>query len=142
MSYLHQGEFKNTFLSSYLSRFWPVCGLYDKHATIVNDDSSIIRKWSFKLIGDPRVIIYNCHGFIIQATGVNVLKHFLLTHNMTWNKLRHFSMSSFFMLVYNNNIDWLLIIHSYANFSSPVPIKALVLLLFLLRLSVYQTQVS
>jgi hypothetical protein len=34
-------------------------GLYNKHVTIVNDDASVIIKWSFKLIDDPRVIIYN-----------------------------------------------------------------------------------
>ncbi len=47
--------------------------LYYKHVTIINDNSSIISKWSFKLIDDPRVIIYDCHRFILQAAGV--LKH-------------------------------------------------------------------
>ncbi len=37
--------------------------------TIVNDDYSIVSKWSFKLSDDPRVVIYDCHRFIIQATG-------------------------------------------------------------------------
>ncbi len=46
-------------------------GLYYKHVTIVNDDSSIVSKWSFKLIDDPRVIIYYLHRFIIQATGLS-----------------------------------------------------------------------
>jgi len=44
-------------------------GLYYKHVTIINDDSSIISKWSFKLIGDPRIFIYDRHRFIIKATG-------------------------------------------------------------------------
>ncbi len=44
------------------------CGLYYKHLMIVNDDSSVISKWSFKLIDNPRVIIYDRHRFIIQAT--------------------------------------------------------------------------
>jgi len=44
-------------------------GRYYKHVTIVNDDSSIIGKWSFKLIDDHRVVIYDRHRFIIQATG-------------------------------------------------------------------------
>jgi hypothetical protein len=44
-------------------------GLYYKHMTIVNDDSSIISEQSFQLIDDPRGIIYDCHMFIIQATG-------------------------------------------------------------------------
>ncbi len=38
-------------------------GLYYKHVTIVNDDSSIVSKWSFKLINDARVIIYNPNMF-------------------------------------------------------------------------------
>jgi hypothetical protein len=45
-----------------------ICGLYYKHVTILNDVSIVISKWSFKLIDDPRVIIYDCHWFIIQAT--------------------------------------------------------------------------
>ncbi len=38
------------------------------HVMIANDDTSIISKWSFKLIDDPRVIIYDRHRFIVQAT--------------------------------------------------------------------------
>jgi hypothetical protein len=49
-------------------------GLYYKHVTIVIDDSSIVSKWSFKLIDAPRVIIYDRNMFIIQATGVYVTK--------------------------------------------------------------------
>ena len=44
------------------------CGLYYKHLTIVNDNSSIISKWSFKLLDDSRVVIYNLHMFIVQIT--------------------------------------------------------------------------
>jgi hypothetical protein len=44
------------------------CGLYYKPVTIVNDDSSIVSKLSFKLIDDPRVVIYDRYRFIIQAT--------------------------------------------------------------------------
>jgi hypothetical protein len=55
------------------------CGLYYKHVTIVNDDSSIINKWSFKLTDDARVIIYNQHRFIIQAnTGKYMPKEMIL----------------------------------------------------------------
>jgi hypothetical protein len=46
----------------------PTNGRYYKHVMIVNDDSSVISKWSFKLIDDPGVIIYDRHRFIIQAT--------------------------------------------------------------------------
>ncbi len=43
-------------------------GLYYKHAMIVNNDSSVINKWSFKFIDDARVIIYDHNRFIIQPT--------------------------------------------------------------------------
>ncbi len=36
---------------------------------IVNDDASIIIKWSFKLIDAARGVIYDPHMFIVQATG-------------------------------------------------------------------------
>ncbi len=36
--------------------------------TIVNDDSSIIIKWSFKLIDTARGVTYNRHMFIVQTT--------------------------------------------------------------------------
>jgi len=45
-------------------------GLYYKHMTIVNDDSSIVNEWSSKLIDNARVIIYYRNMFIIQATGL------------------------------------------------------------------------
>ena len=47
---------------------WHSCGLYYKHVTIVNDNSSVDSKWSLKLIDDPRVVIYDCHRFIVQAS--------------------------------------------------------------------------
>jgi len=45
-------------------------GFYYKYVMIVNDNSGVISKWSFKLIDDTRVIIYDRNMFIIQATGV------------------------------------------------------------------------
>jgi hypothetical protein len=45
-------------------------GLYHKHMTIVNDDSSIIIKWSSKLIDTATGVIYDRHMFIVQATGI------------------------------------------------------------------------
>ncbi len=41
--------------------------------TIVNDDSSIVIMWSFKLIDAARVVIYDRHMFIVQPTGVSLL---------------------------------------------------------------------
>ncbi len=44
-------------------------GLYYKHMTIVNDDSSGISRRDFKLIDDAIVIIYDHNIFKIQVTG-------------------------------------------------------------------------
>jgi hypothetical protein len=44
------------------------CGLYYKHITIVNYNSSIVNKFGASLTDDARVVIYNCHMFIVQAT--------------------------------------------------------------------------
>jgi hypothetical protein len=43
-------------------------GLYYKHLMIVNYDSSAVNKFGASLTDDPRVVIYNCHTFIVQAT--------------------------------------------------------------------------
>ncbi len=43
-------------------------GLYFKHMTIVNDDSSVVSEQSLWLIDNLRVIIYDRRKFIIQAT--------------------------------------------------------------------------
>jgi hypothetical protein len=38
--------------------------------TIVNDDSGVINKFEASLSDDARVTMYDCHMFIVQATGV------------------------------------------------------------------------
>jgi hypothetical protein len=47
---------------------FPYSGLYYKPMMIVNDDSTIINKLEASLTDDARVIIYDCHVFIVQAT--------------------------------------------------------------------------
>ncbi len=49
------------------------CGLYYKHMTIVNDNSSIISEQNFQLIDDARGVIYDRRMFIKQATGLIAL---------------------------------------------------------------------
>jgi hypothetical protein len=44
-----------------------ICGLY-KPMTIVNDDSRVVNKLEASLADDARVIIYDRHMFIVQAT--------------------------------------------------------------------------
>jgi hypothetical protein len=48
-------------------------GLYYKPMTIVNDDSRVVNMLETSLTDDARVAIYNCHMFIVQATGVNLI---------------------------------------------------------------------
>jgi hypothetical protein len=45
-------------------------GLYYKHMTIVNDDSRLVIKRSFKLIDAARSVIHDRHIFIVQAIGL------------------------------------------------------------------------
>jgi hypothetical protein len=47
-----------------------ISGLYYKPMTIVNDDSRVISKLEASLTDGTRVVIYNCHMFIVQATGL------------------------------------------------------------------------
>jgi len=61
---------------------WKVSVLYYKHVTIVNDDSSVGSKWSFKLIDDPSIVIYDCHRFIIQATVCEKIEFFFSKQNI------------------------------------------------------------
>jgi hypothetical protein len=51
---------------------WPflqmlISGLYYKHMTIVNDDSSAVSEQSFKLIDSAGGVIYDRRMFTIQA---------------------------------------------------------------------------
>ncbi len=43
-------------------------GLYYQHMMIINYDSSVVIKWSFKLFDATRGVIYDRHMFIVQAT--------------------------------------------------------------------------
>jgi hypothetical protein len=47
-----------------------LCGLYYKPITIVNDDSRVINKLETLLTDNARVVIYDHHLFIVQATGI------------------------------------------------------------------------
>ncbi len=49
--------------------FWISSGLYYKPTTIINDDSRVIAKLETSQTDDARVIIYDRHMFIVQATG-------------------------------------------------------------------------
>ncbi len=55
------------------------CGLYYKHMTIVNEDSGVVIKWSFKLIDAARGVTYDHHMFIVQALSLT-----LKTSTLDW----------------------------------------------------------
>ena len=44
------------------------CGLYYKPMMIVNNDSRVVNKLEASLIDDARVVTYDRHTFIVQAT--------------------------------------------------------------------------
>ncbi len=54
------------------------CGLYYKHTTIVNYASSVVHKLEALLTDDSRVIIYDRHVFIVEATEVTSASVFWL----------------------------------------------------------------
>ncbi len=43
--------------------------MYYKHVRILNHDSNIATKFGASLTDDARVVIYDHHMFIVQATG-------------------------------------------------------------------------
>jgi hypothetical protein len=51
------------------------CGLYYKHMTNINDDSSVVNKLGASLTDDARVVIYDRHMFITQATDRSYLAY-------------------------------------------------------------------
>ncbi len=57
-------------------------GLYYKPMTIVNDKSRVVNKVEASLTDDARVIIYDCHMFIVQATDLVSLYHFMHLKNI------------------------------------------------------------
>jgi hypothetical protein len=44
--------------------------MYYKPMTIINDDSRVVNKLEASLTDNARVVIYNHHMFIVQATGL------------------------------------------------------------------------
>ncbi len=56
---------------------------------IVTDDSSVINKLQNSLTDDARVIIYDCHMFIVQATGVDLMKLFWCKFTYSFLQARH-----------------------------------------------------
>ena len=68
-------------------------GLYYKLMMIVNDDSRFVNKLEASLADDARVVIYDRHMFIVQATDVNAIKLFSSSLMLRENKLKCFQSS-------------------------------------------------
>jgi hypothetical protein len=56
------------FYESIVTPLFINCGLYFKPMRIINDDSRVVYKLEASLTDDARVVIYNRHMFIVQAT--------------------------------------------------------------------------
>jgi hypothetical protein len=65
-------------------------GLYYKHIKIINYYSSVVKKFGALLTDDARVVIYDCHILIVQATVVNVIKPFFFITDEEAEKARVF----------------------------------------------------
>ncbi len=49
-----------------------ISGLYYKPMTIINDDSRVVNKLKASLNDNARVVIYDRHMYIVQATEVKI----------------------------------------------------------------------
>ncbi len=66
---LHQTSALSSVLILFKCLLTRACDLYYEHITIVNYNSRIINEFGASLTDDARVIIYDCHLFIVQPTG-------------------------------------------------------------------------
>ncbi len=62
-------------------------GLYYKPMTIVNDDFRVVNKLEVPHTDDARVIIYNRHMFIVQATAASTIKNYGFIIMKNWTDL-------------------------------------------------------
>ena len=60
---------KQLFEYQHLLLLRDISGLYYKPMMIVNDNSRVVNKLEASLTEGDRVVIYDCHMFIVQATG-------------------------------------------------------------------------
>jgi hypothetical protein len=76
----HTRHNESELLKSWLRSYLFFCGLYYKPITIVNDDSRVVNKLETSVADDARVIIYDRHMFIVQATGFSCQLFSLYNH--------------------------------------------------------------
>jgi hypothetical protein len=75
--------------SAHPSPTMTTCGLYYKHVTMVNYASSSVNKLRASLNDDARVVIYDHHMFIVQATGRKVQDYYPGSHPLLYFRI-HF----------------------------------------------------
>ncbi len=93
-----------------------ISSLYYKHITIVDDDSSVVIKWSSKLIDAARRIIYDCHMLIVQATNLSWLTfHYIgcVIINELAQRMGGYLYSSPYMLCLTKTIDLVITLYSW-----------------------------
>ncbi len=57
---------------------------------IIDDDSRVVNKLETSLTDDARVIIYNCHMFIVQATEQQLFSYILLNGKLLFDVKYYF----------------------------------------------------
>ncbi len=105
--------FMGVSLSFFSIKGFGISGLCYKHVTIVNYASSGVNKLRVSLNDDPRVVIYDRHMFIVQATDIfspvfsRVMSGFVqwkrisCKHSTRWQHLSRLKVSAFFSLQKN-----------------------------------------
>ncbi len=63
------------------------CGMYYKPMTIVNDNARVVNKLEASLTADARVVIYDRHMFIVQATDFSSLISMFLSIHIYYGKM-------------------------------------------------------
>jgi hypothetical protein len=65
---------------------WFISGLFHKHITIVNYDSSVVNKFGASLNDNPRVVIYDRNMFIVETTErrIKLWQLWQLSWQSTW----------------------------------------------------------
>ncbi len=72
------------FVGAVLAKSCKTSGLYYKHRTIVNYASSVVNKLEALLTDNTRVIIYDLHVFMVQATEYVIYIPLSITSYIIW----------------------------------------------------------
>jgi hypothetical protein len=87
-------------IKDFQSFIWKTCGHYYKHIMIVIYNSSIVNKFEASVTNDTRFLIYDCHMFIVQAIGVDLIKLFMCEFTRSVLKATSFNNTAKYGLAY------------------------------------------